>query len=395
MLPPLPTEVLEVVVDASRDDRATVAACGLAGRQFLLRSRMYLFAEISLGSPRASTRPDKTSMHTLYPSVPTRCDLFSELLARNPNLVRCVMALELSEGGPGNTTYWISQSTTLVQLARRLANLRIFTLREAQASEWSPALIQTMHLCLHAPSIESVELVGLRVTELPSLFAIFSATRLRTTLQSLKLSDFIVPLDVSSSKPMAQNELRRMGVHTLDISSSQALDDQHRIIELLSQTPPLIDLSRLRHLRLSAADLLLATRWIQLRADSLVQLDLELRHDWLALSASEEDIVLDRLSTLRFEITARGAMSAALRTLRMLRALLLTDILFSSLDANFHVAEDDGFQWAALDSLISRQYFPSLTTVHFTTPSGQPPLREWMPNLNKSGMLFLNPLPTV
>ncbi|KAF7344386.1 hypothetical protein MSAN_01919800 [Mycena sanguinolenta] len=198
-----------------------------------------------------------------------------------------------------------------------------------------------------------------------------------------------------AANPPHKNELRRMGVQTLDISFSQELAAQDRLIELLSQAPPLIDLSRLRHLRLGASDLRLATCWIQLRADSLVQLDLELKRDWLTLGASEEDIVLDRLTTLRFDISGRGAMAAALRILRMLRALLLTDILSSSLDANFHITADDHFHWSALDSLISRQHFPSLSTVCFTTLSGQPLVREWMPDLNKSGMLVLNSLPTV
>ncbi|KAF8205414.1 hypothetical protein K438DRAFT_1819068 [Mycena galopus ATCC 62051] len=396
MQPTLPTEVLEAVVDASRDDRTTVAACGAAARQFLVRSRMHLFADISLGSPRANVARTKSSLHILYPSSPTRCDILSELMEVNPNLARFITGLELSEGAhPTVTTYWISQSTTLVPIARRLSSLRIFTLREVQGSQWSPALIQAMHLCIHAPSIKAVQLMGLRVTDLPSFFAIFSTARPRT-LQSLQLSNLVVHGDppAAGKELCAQNDPSRIAVHTLDISCSS--HEQH-LLKLLSESPPLINLSHVRHLRLSVDDQPSeVTRWIQVVAASLVRLDLEFKQDWTTFGPSEEEISLERLSMLRFEISGSGAMSAALSRLQTFRALLLTDIIFFSLDAEFHTAAEDEFNWSTLDLLISRQSFPSLTTVRFELATNisanwQPLLRERLPNLNDSRMLILNP----
>ncbi|KAF7360587.1 hypothetical protein MVEN_00790100 [Mycena venus] len=401
MLPTLPTEILEAVVDASRDNRPTLAACGAAGRQLLVRSRMHLFADIFLGSPRANITRTQSSLHILYPSTATRCDLLFELLQTNPSIALCATALTLSEGGhPGLTTYWISQSTTLVPIVRRLSNLRIFSLLEGQGSEWSPVLIQTMHLCLHAPSIESVELVGLRVSELPSLFTIFSMPRPGPTLQSLKLSGVIVRVPTTGSEPVTRNEAKRMTVKTLDITSTDDLDSQRRLIELISQSPPLVNLSRLRHLRLSVGDLWLVNEWIKLGAASLVQLDLAVKNHWTIFGASEEDIPVERLSILRFDSWGPGALSAVLRTLRILIAPMLIEILFLSLpEETFHTAfedEEEESQWAALDSLISRQTFPSLTIVRFESETEksakrQPLLRERLPKLNKSGMLIMSP----
>lgn len=272
----LPTEILETVVDASRDDRNTLIACGAAGRQLLVRSRLHLFAEVVLGSPSANPTRHQSTLHTLYPSSPTRCDLLWGLVEANPTLTRHVTKLTLSEGAQPNVTmYWISQSTTLVPIVRRLSNLRTFTLREGQGSQWSPVLIQVMHLGLHAPLIESVELVGLYVTELPSLFAIFSTSRPGMAFQTLALSNLMVR-DVSVGNELGRRERNLRAVHTLDISSPHQRDSQRPVFGLFSRSPPLINLSRLRHLRLTMCDdLWFVSQWIELSAASLVELDLK------------------------------------------------------------------------------------------------------------------------
>ncbi|KAK7044480.1 hypothetical protein R3P38DRAFT_3388835 [Favolaschia claudopus] len=402
MLPALPTEILEAVVDASRDDLATVAACGAAARQFLLRSRMHLFAEISLDSPRANITRTKSSLHVFYPSIPTRCDFLAELLQVNPSLARCVTRLTLSEGGhPSVTTYWISQSTTLVPFARRLTNLRKFTLREGNGSEWSPALIQTLHLCLHAPSIESVELVGLRVTELPSLFTIFSTQRPGKRLQTLHLSNLGVPSAPFGLSTITEHapEKNRVEVISLGISSPQVqeLVAQQRLLDILSQSPPLVNLSALRRLRLDVDDRSFALQWIQFAGQSLVQLDWELKYFWSQLvDTSDEDMLLEHLSTLRFVVIKPEALLAAPAILRSLKALTLTDIVFYSREAWTSPNEDVGALWVTLDSLLSKQFFPSLSAVRFESDIPDSDATVWhsllrskLPTLNKSKMLAL------
>ncbi|KAJ7847755.1 hypothetical protein B0H14DRAFT_911584 [Mycena olivaceomarginata] len=309
MPPTLPTEVLEAVVDASRDNRTTVAACGAAARQLLVRSRVHLFANIFLGSPRANITRTKGSLHILYPSVPTRCDFLGELLEKNPSLARYVTGLVLSEAGhPSVTTYWISQSTTLVPIVRLLSSLRTFAIREGQRSEWSPVLKQAMNLCLHTPSLESVELSGLSVTELPSLFTIFATPHPGMTLQRLKLSALVLPGVSSGSGSIAQNEPSRMAVYTLDVSSIDSdFASNEPLIELFSKSPPLVNLSRLRHLRLSVDHIFLASRWVQLCATSLELLDLHLKYDWPQFGAWEDDITLDQLLVFCFAVSSPGA----------------------------------------------------------------------------------------
>ncbi|KAJ6588614.1 hypothetical protein B0H19DRAFT_1100301 [Mycena capillaripes] len=283
MSPTLPTEILETVIDATRNDRKTLAACGAAGRQLLVRSRVHLFAEVVLGSPSTNPTRHQSTLHTLYPSSPTRCDLLWELVEANPTLTRHVTKLTLSEGAEPNVTmYWISQSTTLVPIVRCLSNLRVFTLREGQGSQWSPVLIQAMHLCFHAPLIESVELAGLYVTELPSLFAIFSTSRPGMALQKLGLSNLMIRDVPLGNEQLGQRERNLRAVYTLDISSPHQRDSQRPVFGLFSRSPPLINLSRLHHLGLTIGDdLWLVSQWIDLVAASLVQLHLKFKRGML------------------------------------------------------------------------------------------------------------------
>ncbi|KAJ7473056.1 hypothetical protein B0H11DRAFT_2037154, partial [Mycena galericulata] len=299
MAPTLPTEILEVIVDACSDDPETLALCGAAGRQFLVRSRMHLFSKLS-------------------------------------------------------------QSTTLVHIAQRLSNLRTFTLREGKGSEWSPALIQTMHLCAHAPSIQSVELSGLRATDLNSLFAIFSSPHRGRKLEQLRFSNLLVGPDLSFDSELFARKNRQPFVASMfDVDSSFHNDSLRPIFDLLSRSLPLIKLSRLRILRLTVGDdLWLVNQFIQLGASCLMQLDLRLTHSWASWDGFQvsfrdnQPLLLEQLSTLRFEISVDGVMPAVLRILQMLGAPLLTEIIFLSIEDGhyFHAAEeeDPDPRWSAL-----------------------------------------------
>ncbi|KAJ7501768.1 hypothetical protein B0H11DRAFT_2274992 [Mycena galericulata] len=183
----LPTEVLETVVDANKDDPRTLAACGAAGKQFLVRSRVHLFSEAHLYSPHAgSLRSDTRSQKNLNPFISTRCDLLWAILHSNPSLARHVKALVLSEAGQSDAAmYWIAKSSTLVPVAQRLSQLCTFTLRAGTNSQWSPILTQTMRLWILAPSLKSVEVVGLRVPNVKSFFTILSTPHPGNTLQKL------------------------------------------------------------------------------------------------------------------------------------------------------------------------------------------------------------------
>jgi len=67
VLPIIPVELLEQIVDAASHDRPTLCALSLVCKQFLLRCRMYLFAHltVNIGSPDRLARMDSflQSMH--------------------------------------------------------------------------------------------------------------------------------------------------------------------------------------------------------------------------------------------------------------------------------------------------------------------------------------------
>lgn len=65
-------------------------------------------------------------------------------------------------------------------------------------------------------------------------------------------------------------------VHTLNVAFHVEEAAEQAWIELLSKTPPLLDLSHLHHLRLTMGrDIPTVAGWLQLSAQSLVQLDLK------------------------------------------------------------------------------------------------------------------------
>jgi hypothetical protein len=273
MLPALPTEILEAIIDASKENRRTLGACGEAARQLLPRTRVHLFAKIMLGSPRA----DITRQHNAtYPSGPTRCDLLFDILQANPTLAEHVTDLALCEGGhPTLTVFWISRSSTLVSVAQLLSNLRKFTLRAGQASQWSDVLIGTMRACIQRPSLQFAEIAALHIVGLEPLLTIFNGTHPGRKLRHLRLSNVIIPSS-SSSSTLFMDHHNPLEVHTLNVAFHVEEAAEQAWIELLSKTPPLLDLSHLHHLRLTMGrDIPTVAGWLQLSAQSLVHLDLK------------------------------------------------------------------------------------------------------------------------
>jgi hypothetical protein len=84
--------------------------------------------------------------------------------------------------------------------------------------------------------------------------------------------------DLSGSELLAQKERNLIMIYTLDISTPRERNSESTVIQLFSKSPLLINLSRLRHLRLTVEDdLSLIGCWITLVAAPLVQLDLTLK----------------------------------------------------------------------------------------------------------------------
>jgi hypothetical protein len=266
----LPTEILERVVDF-HPDLHTLIQCSFAGRVFVPRSRVHLFRKIIFPSPPSSPE-------SAYPTCPTRCDLFAELLISNPRLVHHVHELEIVEGGhPSLVVYWISQSTILLSILRRLLNLQSFALRYGHPSEWSNVLIEALSIIMHLPSITSVEFSGLDVGNEEQFLSIFNGVE--RTLQSLHISNLSISFPPSGAEPSPHHPLLR--VDTLDVTFHKTHDMEALFINLLS-TSPLLDMSVLRHLRLTVyhSDYILIGQWLEQCAESLEELELIFLRMW-------------------------------------------------------------------------------------------------------------------
>ncbi|KAJ7464289.1 hypothetical protein B0H11DRAFT_2198099 [Mycena galericulata] len=401
MLSVLPTEILEHIIDMSKDNRRTLGACGATGRQLLPRSRKHLFAKVMFGSPRADITRQNNSTH---PAVLTRCDLFFDLLEQNPTLAQHVTELALSEGGhPNLTAFWISQSTTLVPVVQHLSNIRTFTLRYGQGAEWSTVLVQAMCGCIHRPSIEVVEIAALHVGDVDSFFAILNGGHSGRKLKYLRLSNLIFPPNIDSAErvsiPKHENALE---VDTLNVAFQIEWDSEGSLLDLLSNPRPLLNMSRLRHLRLTAGDgLSRINQWLRMSATSIEQLDLKFIGDytpWLAHAFppnhSQHFPPTPQLQVIRFEISVAGAIPALSAILSQLKAPSLTAIVVYFLSAYDRTADDSDEGWATLESVISRQSFPSLTAVRFESGRPYPPewqlrLRQRLPILDGSGLLIM------
>ncbi|KAJ7193103.1 hypothetical protein GGX14DRAFT_405715 [Mycena pura] len=289
----LPTEVLEQIVDASKENRKTLAACGLAGRQFLPRSRLHLFASIVLGSPRIdiSRRGGAT-----YPTGLTRCDVLLDILLANPALALHVAELVLTEGGhPHLTVFWISESTTLVPVVHLLHNLRSFSIRcvQAQHSRWSSVLATTLQTCIARPFLRSIEIAALHVYDVGALFAAFDCDAPGRVLDCLRLSDVTFAEDWDADSAPASP----LVVHALNVAFHFESPDEGQLVHILSGPRPLIAISRVHHLRLTVGeDLAVFRQWLELTAPSLEQLDLRF------FDAVQNPLML-RLRLLRFEVS--------------------------------------------------------------------------------------------
>ncbi|KAJ7440792.1 hypothetical protein B0H11DRAFT_2292728 [Mycena galericulata] len=401
MLSVLPTEILEHIVDMSKDNRRTLGACGAAGRQLIHRSRMHLFAKVMFGSPRADISRQSNST---YPSVLTRCDLFFDILEQNPTLVQHVTELALSEGGhPNLSVFWISQSTTLVPVVQHLTNIRKFTLRYGQGSEWSAVLVQAMCGCIHGPSIEVVEIAALDVRDVDSFFVILNGGHSGRKLKYLRLSNLRFPPNVDSTERVSMRKQENsLEVDTLNVAFQIERDSERPLLDLLSDPRPLLDLSRLRHLRLTVGDgLSRINQWLRMSATSIEQLDLKFIGDytpWLVHAFPpnhrQHFPPAPQLRVIRFEISVAGAIPAVSAILSQLKAPSLTAIFMHFLSAHDHTTDDSDDAWATLDYVISRQSFPSLTAVRFESGRAYP-LEWWLrllqrlPILDGSGLLIM------
>ncbi|KAJ6613675.1 hypothetical protein B0H10DRAFT_2047489 [Mycena sp. CBHHK59/15] len=397
MPPTLPTEILEQVIDASKDNRRTLAACGAASKRLLPRSRVHLFRKLAFGAPRVDITRRTSSM---YPSAHTRCDVFwDDILQANPSLAQHVTELALSEGGhPNLTIWWISQSATLVPVVQRLSNLRKFTLRYGHTSEWSSVLMQTMSICIHRPSLDFVDLSGLNMPDVASLSTVFTGGHPGRKLQNLRISNMGLQSDLLRlEEAPGQNPLE---VDSLNVTFHHDWELERPFVDLLSGSLPLIDMSRLRHLRLTVGnDLSLVSQWLRLSADSLTQLDLKFIGDWTWRDppvANQHFAPISRLRVIRFEIHVPRAMPAVSTILRMLRAANLTDIiLLSGKRGLFGASDVFDAEWPTFDSIVSIQYFPSLTVVRFESGGTalvgewESRLRERLPRLDNAGLLSM------
>ncbi|KAJ7218573.1 hypothetical protein GGX14DRAFT_595303 [Mycena pura] len=320
----LTTEVLEQIVDVSKENRKTLGACGLAGRQFLPRTRLHLFASIALGSPRIdiSRRGGAT-----YPTDLTRCDVLLDILRANPVLALHVAELVLTEGGhPNLTVFWISESTTLVPVVNLLHNLQSFSIRCVQAlhCQVRPVLATTLQMCIARPFVRSIEIAALEVYDVGALFAAFDCDVPGRVLDCLRLSDVTFAEDWDAND--APSAASPLVVHALNAAFHFEDPDQGQLLDILSGPLPLIAISRVHHLRLTVGhDLDMFRKWLELTAPSLEQLDLRFVDDTILL-----DTVTDAVQnppTLRLRVLSlEESINAVSKCFDILNALLAPDL---------------------------------------------------------------------
>ncbi|KAF7345706.1 hypothetical protein MVEN_01590600 [Mycena venus] len=387
ILPTLPTEILEKIVDESRDNRRTLAACAMAGRELLLRTRVHLFFRIHLGSPPV----DLTRRGAWCPYVarPTRCDLFRDILDANPNLGGHVMELSLSEDTFG--VEWIHTSTTLLSVAQRLLNIRTFSVRGGRTSA---VLMQTMYGCMRGPSIQSVELCAVEIKDPTFLYTVFCGCHLR----SLRLSEITVRTPSSVNNITAHNSL---AVKSISISFIAGPDAEQALLTLITGMPPLIDMSRVHYLRLVMdTQFTLLHQWLTLCAPSFAQLDLRypgpeyLRRD-IHPPPTPSFPPTPQLRVIHFEIHVTQVMTPILQILSTLKVSNLTEIVFRSRrDGCFHTDLLTDSRWAELDSIVSSR-FPNLANIRFESGRACRPwqalLRTRLPILEQYGILCMTP----
>ncbi|KAJ7510680.1 hypothetical protein B0H11DRAFT_1031347 [Mycena galericulata] len=254
-----------------------------------------------------------------------------------------------------------------------------------------------MAACIHAPSIDSVEIIGLHVRKLASVFRVFGGGEARR-LRSLRLSH-IFGYDSDTRGFSKTPVLTPLAVDSLDV-----VGDDPPLLGLLKRTRPLVDISHLRHLRLDMGIALLE-EWFKMCGHSLTQLDLRFSDAawrWGEAPAPWPPVdfpATTQLRLLRFEFSVPRVqvLGAISNTLSALSAPNLVEIVFlSGQDTDLQTTDtpDPDPGWSDVDSVISGS-FPSVSVVRFILGMGSPfeerqlRLREQLPRLHNSGVLVI------
>ncbi|KAJ7168352.1 hypothetical protein C8R43DRAFT_984087 [Mycena crocata] len=237
---PLPQELIDIIIDAIQDDRASLKTCSYVSFPFKKSSQRHLFSHITLLPPRSARRP-------------TQCQKLHEILLETPHLASYSTSLEILEGyqpsvsGVSVKLPWVTSESAL-ELVLPLLPLRRFSLFCSwPGSLLSLALPATLRTTLY-DVIKSDTLTSLtlgRIIFKPADFHFFLTGC--TGLKELAL--FAVSVHSTSGFEADDEEKIESSTHRAQLDSFTAESDGEILDLLLSAESP-VDLQCLRTLSL-------------------------------------------------------------------------------------------------------------------------------------------------
>lgn len=231
----LPQELIDAIIDHLDDDLPSLESCSAANRVFQHSCRKRIFSRINLAK-HAGRRP----------STPHLSSLFSQLLRDVPGVAGYVQEISIV----GVRRSWTVPDTGhIVFIIGALSRLTKLTFICPVGSKMSPELHDALYTLSQRPTFNNLVLSGL--TEIPVTFFESFASLRRLSLTGLTFAPR-ADLTPESTQPAPASHLETLDLYLKDPAESAFVD-----IVLDPQTR--LDISRLRGLALSRAQLQVAT----------------------------------------------------------------------------------------------------------------------------------------
>ncbi|KAF9008175.1 hypothetical protein BDZ89DRAFT_1079101 [Hymenopellis radicata] len=393
LVPTLPQEVIDVVIDHLVDCPSSLKACSLVCSSWTYFSQAQLFSTILLdGTPYPSAK-------TVPPIVK-----FTRFLRKAPRFARFVRALEIKDGDDYITNRWLLDSVgRLESLLPVLTNVHTLHINFRSLS-WSAAHIvkRPLREMLQHPELRHVTISG--IMGIPSLDHLFSLFGKGSKIRDLHL------VNVQTNGPSDESRLP-LDVLTLSLSSTDILN----LADWVPFSTRVADFSGLRRLRIcivEPSEVRAAARLLEtITADSLESVEIQL--DDLDPTDSRQCGNLPDISRFRHvlltitsgcvenTIRREGRTSAPVAALWWARILRnIQDGCVEEVTLTFPRSEAYPLpdihkaQWNALDAVLTRPEMAKLKTVYLQgdlqhLQKQAKVIRQAFPTLQKNGLLVL------
>jgi hypothetical protein len=272
-MPQLPIDILEIIVDSSAGYKCLLSTLSVTSRALTARTRVHLFHTIHLGTPHGPNT-ERPSARYGKP-IPTRCDAFLSLCAKNPDLALHVRDLVITESvwHPTSGQRWSNRSQSIDPMVRSLLNLKRFAFRtEGLNVQLSPPLHQVLSLILAKADMEWISISDIQFGHASNLFTLF--TNAAQQLRVLDLADIAIYLDNQVVEEVPGYIPVR--IDTLAVSFDILRVMEEPFIRIALQRPcPLFDMQGLRCLQLQVYH---------------GPQDMDRVHAWLSIARSVEEL---------------------------------------------------------------------------------------------------------